>query len=292
MQSLYDLKRIFSAKELSLIAILHARWQSVSLTWILTLAEMALSAIVPLYIGHAIDGLLDNNVNDFILLGLILVCLVVISVSRGVFDTRLYGTLRVSLAQAQIEKAPNRDVSQLNAQLLMGRELVDFLEKDAPQSLASVISILVTIGILGSYSLEFAYLTGGCLAVTLLLYGLFNSRFFHLNKLLNAQLELQIDILSQKSRPRLWAHFLKLRRHEVRLSDLEALVYGLIFLGLILFIMLLLWMAAQLPEVTAGLLFAVIAYGWDFVEDILVLPMSLQTLSRLSEIRERINKGT
>jgi hypothetical protein len=49
--------------------------------------------------------------------------------------------------------------------------------------------------------------------------------------------------------------------------------------------------ATALPDVTAGILFSVISYSWEYVESALALPVTLQSWTRLSEIMCRINKG-
>jgi hypothetical protein len=43
-------------------------------------------------------------------------------------------------------------------------------------------------------------------------------------------------------------------------------------------------------EITAGRVFSVVAYPREFVESALVLPLTLQSWSRLAEIIDRINK--
>ncbi len=68
------------------------------------------------------------------------------------------------------------------------------------------------------------------------------------------------------------------------------MVYGLIFAVLLGgLVMTNLWVATQVTEVTAGRVFSIVTYSWAFVETALVLPMSLQSLSRLSEITARLN---
>ena len=57
-------------------------------------------------------------------------------------------------------------------------------------------------------------------------------------------------------------------------------------LGLVLFN---LWFAATTIEITAGRVFAIISYSWEFVEAAIALPATLQGWARLSEIMQRIN---
>ena len=43
-------------------------------------------------------------------------------------------------------------------------------------------------------------------------------------------------------------------------------------------------------EVTAGRIFSIVTYSWEFVESALVLPLTLQSWSRMAKIIDRINK--
>ncbi len=85
------------------------------------------------------------------------------------------------------------------------------------------------------------------------------------------------------------AHLLRLRSLEVRISDAEAALYGAIFVLLLGMILFNLRIATGLPDVTAGTIFSVISYSWEFVEGALALPVTLQSWTRLSEIIARIN---
>lgn len=50
-----------------------------------------------------------------------------------------------------------------------------------------------------------------------------------------------------------------------------------------------LWFAATQSGATAGQIFSVVTYSFEFVQSVVVLPMVLQSLARLSESTKRIN---
>ena len=52
-----------------------------------------------------------------------------------------------------------------------------------------------------------------------------------------------------------------------------------------------LYVGAQLPGVTAGTIFSIATYSWEYVEAALLLPIALQDWSRLSEITSRLNRA-
>jgi formate hydrogenlyase subunit 3/multisubunit Na+/H+ antiporter MnhD subunit len=76
----------------TLMCVFHLR---MSLTWALTIFETALIALVPLFIGFAIDGLLAQQTSALFQLAGVMAALIVVSVIRRIYDTRIFGTVRV-----------------------------------------------------------------------------------------------------------------------------------------------------------------------------------------------------
>jgi len=280
---------IFVGDLLSVRTLLRMFRGSIGVTWLLTLCETTMTALAPLFIGFAIDGLLENDLSALLNLAGLLGALILVGVIRRIFDTRAYGTIRVELGKEQAARAGNGSVSTTNARLGMGRELVDFLEEQIPQLFGSFVQLGAALIILWSFHpmLFVSALTTGIL--TLLIYAAVHRRFFLLNGDLNGQMERQVGILSSSSSRMLFLHLLKLRKAEVRISDTEACVYGVMFSVLFGFILFNLWFAAQNIDMTVGRLFSLVSYSWEFVESALVLPATLQSWSRLSEITRRIN---
>jgi ABC-type multidrug transport system fused ATPase/permease subunit len=282
---------LMDGQTLTLRGLLAAFWPQVGVTWVLTLAEVGLLALIPLLIGEAIDGLLAKDITPFWHLGGVLFTLIVLGTLRRLYDTRAYGLMRVALGKALVSRSQALPVSQLNARLGMGRELVDFLEIEAPESMTAILRVIAAIVILATFHAALAVSVAVALVAVLLIYALAHRRFFRLNEALNAQTDKQVGVLNSGSLRRLIAHLLSLRRSEVRISDTEGLVYGVIFTVLLAMVMFNLWFATQEIGITAGKVFAIVTYSWDFVESALVLPMTLQSLTRLSEITARINQA-
>ncbi len=264
------------------------RWP-IAATWLLTLSETTLMALVPLFIGFAIDGLMGQDASGLLNLAVLLGVILIVAVGRRVYDTRAYGTIRVELGRALAAKAGAGTVSTTNARLGMGRELVDFLEQQVPDLLSSFVKLTVALALLYAFHptlFAAAVVTG---LMVLLIYSAFHRRFFRLNADLNRQTEKQVSILDTNSSSKVLAHLARLRRTEIRISDTEALVYGLIFVMLLGLVLFNLWFAATTIEITAGRVFAIISYSWEFVEAAIALPATLQGWARLSEIMQRIN---
>ena len=50
-----------------------------------------------------------------------------------------------------------------------------------------------------------------------------------------------------------------------------------------------LWFAATQSKASAGEIFSIVTYSFEFVESSIALPMLLQAVTRIKEITERIN---
>ncbi len=264
----------------------------VLLTWVMTLCETALMALIPLFIGFAIDGLLKDDVTALLHLAAVLAGLIAVSVLRRIYDTRTYGTIRLEVGRSQVDRSAKLPVSTLNARLGMGRELVDFLERDVPAVMDSAVQLVVSFIILYAFHSMLSYAALAAAVVMIALYSLFHGRFYRLNADHNHQAEQQVRVLEARRSDGVLSHLTKLRQIEIRISDTEAFVYGAIFAGLLGFIVFNLWFAATNIDVTVGTIFSIVTYSWQFVESALVLPVTLQGWSRLSEIMKRINQAT
>ena len=263
----------------------------ITVTWSLVAFENIFLALIPLLIGYTIDGLLDGSFTRLLILAGVLAGLVVIMVVRRIYDTRAYGAIRVALGLEVDKRHRVEVVSTRNARLDMARELVDFLEEQVPEVLTAAVQLVVGLVILASFNswLSFSALIMGTGMV--LIYSLFHKRFYHLNANYNAQVEQQVSVLGNFGGNGLQTHLRALKNHEIRISDTEALVYGLIFLLATGFIIFNLYYCTTLPNMTTGTIFSIITYSWGLVDASLMLPIVLQSMTRLSEISTRLNNG-
>ena len=280
---------MFQDKKLSLSSIVKVFWLQVSVTWALTLLETLILVSLPLLIGRSIDGLLNANWSPFYWLSTAMAVLIVLSVGRRLYDTRAYGRMRVELGAAVVEKAKDEPVSKTNARLDMSRELITFLEAEAPIVIMAFLQVMVSLVILYSFHGILALTAGAATVMALAIYGIANGRFFAINADLNTQTETQVSVLEGGVRDAIGAHLSALRHHEVRLSDTEAIVYGLIFVVLLSMLGTNLWFAAAQISASPGEIFSIVTYSFEFIESAVMLPAALQSLTRISEITQRIN---
>ncbi|KID57382.1 ABC transporter permease [Pseudoalteromonas luteoviolacea] len=275
---------------ISLFSVVSLSPFKVAMTWLMVVAENILLILLPLLIGYAIDGVLENSTAPLLAFAASLFGLVVVSVLRRFYDTRVYGDIRVKLAETVAHNLRGTDISAKNARLMMSRELVDFLENDLPALMTAGIQLVSIVIILATFHTYFALSVLAASCAMLLVYGCCHSTFKHLNGRLNDQTEKQVKILSGKPFAALSAHLEKLKKHEIALSDTEALVYGCIFSLLFVSVLGNLWLVNMLPSPSTGEVFSILTYSLEFVDTAIMLPVTLQVLSRLEEITQRLNR--
>jgi len=277
------------ATSLDLKSVCLTYWPNLLVTWLLLALEITLLALIPLFVGYAIDGLLKGDWQDLIIFAGLLVVLTLVAVIRRAVDTRVFGQMRVELG-LEVDKRLNAlPVGVRNARLTMSREIIDFLETDVPELFSAVIQVVAAIVILASFAVVLSLSAITTLILILLVYALFHRRFTKLNAVINNQVERQVNCLAANKSSLLKAHLLRLKRGEIKLSDSEAIVYGFIFLILFSFLIFNLVEATSIDGVTAGAVFSIVAYSLEYLESSLTMPMVLQQLSRVSEISKRMN---
>ncbi|MEM6482184.1 MAG: ABC transporter six-transmembrane domain-containing protein [Pseudomonadota bacterium] len=277
------------SERLSLATIIWSFPGRIAATWSLVLVETVLFALLPLLIGWSIDGLLADDWEAFAFFVVALASLLGVSIAWRVYDTRAYGTIRVELGKALARRGESQTVSVVTARVEMGRELVDFLEITAPETLAAFVQVAVSILVLFLFHSTLAMSAGGAAIAIILIYAGFAGLFYSINSDLNARRERQVTTLESGSLRAVSAHFLGLKRAEIRLSDAESLVYGLIFLVLLSMLAFNLWFAAVQSGASPGQIFSIVSYSYELVQASVVLPAALQALTRLEEITVRIN---
>lgn len=139
--------------------------------------------------------------------------LIVVSVIRRIYDTRVFGTVRVEVGKTQATRASAQPVSILNARLGMGRELVDFLEVEAPLVMTAVVQITISVVVLYMFDATLALAAGCTVVVMLAIYGLFHKRFYRLSGVFNGQTERQVAILEARKHPTPVDVFITLAAH-------------------------------------------------------------------------------
>src|ERR1700722_12870805 len=236
-------------------------------TYIVTLAENLFELAYPSLTGLAVNGLLKH---DFAGLGMLLgvwLAHTATGVFRQSYDTRVFSSIYTDLATRTVSEQATKGVStsQIVARSSLSREFVNFFERDVPATVNSLFGLLGALVLLFFYD---AWSAGFCLMLLVPLAILnrgYSKRTLTLNQRLNNQLEREVTMLTRRSPSRVFGHYRLLAKWRMRLSDAEAMNWGVMELFSIVFSAAVIIRITWLPHIEPGTIFAMLAYLWNFL---------------------------
>jgi ABC-type multidrug transport system fused ATPase/permease subunit len=262
-------------------------------TYAVTLAENLFELCYPSLTGLAVNGLLKH---DFTGLGLLLgvwFAHTATGVFRQSYDTRVFSAIYTDLATRTVSEQETKGVStsQIVARSSLSREFVNFFERDVPATVNSV------FGLLGALVLLFFYDAWSAVFCLILLVPLailnrrYSGRTLTLNRRLNNQLEREVTVLTRRLPSRVLGHYRLLGKWRMRLSDAEAMNWGVMELFSIALSAAVILRVASLPHIEPGTIYAMLAYLWNFISSLNHVPTLVQQLSRLKDIARRMDQS-
>ncbi|MEM1321101.1 MAG: ABC transporter six-transmembrane domain-containing protein [Bacteroidota bacterium] len=273
---------------MNISALLKAHRLKFGFTLFLLLAEAGLSILFPLFIGYAIDGAIHQSYQGAFQLGLLGLAALVIGVGRRVFDSRFYAKVYQTIGTKAIKQLQDDRASLKSARLGMIGELVEFLENALPELINNIIGLIGVVIIMATLNLYVFY---GSLIVTLIIfviYGISSQRTMSLNKASNDELEQQVDVIASNDEQKLDDHLSKMMKWNIKLSDLEAVNFSISWLVLMSFLVASIVISVSNGMVKYGVLFSLIMYVFQYMENVVNLPLFYQNWLRLREIKERL----
>lgn len=259
-----------------------------SLTLLLIIVEALLGILFPLFIGKAIDGIINKQLMYFWQLAALGLLLIIIGGSRRLFDSRFYAKVYVRLSRVTINKMESSDNSIKTARLNMLAEMVNFAENQLPEIIQHSIGLVAVASIIGF--LNFQIFIGAliCGLIVLGLYLLSSKKTLRYNAEFNNELESQVNVIDSKRLSALKLHLLKLMKWNIRLSDLETINYSGSWIIMLVLLMASIYVSVSGDNIQYGALLASIMYVYQFIERMVSLPLYYQQWLRLYEITDRI----
>ena len=278
-----------------LSGIIHSYARRLGLTYFLFILEVSGSLLRPFFLGIAVNDLIHDSYRGLVLLAIAHLLWLVIGSIRQMYDTRTYADLYTSLVTGFLSrKRKQQDVSRLCARASLSRELVDFLEADIPYIAEAFFNIIGSAILLFYYD---AYVALICMAVLVpvgMISRYYGQKMLALSAEKNDELEKQVSVIAIGNKERIRDHFSALRRLQIRISDKEAISFGLIELLVLVVITLSLFVSSG--KITGGLeagtLLAIYNYVLKFVSGLDSIPYALQRVALLSDITGRIQETT
>ena len=258
-----------------------------ALTLTLVVLEAAGWTLFPLVIGRAIDSVLADSVRGLYEFAGLGIAAMGIGIARRLVDSRAYARIYASLGEELVHRESESNTSTMTARLGMLREIVEFFENSLPGLITSVIGLAGTIFIL-SFLNRPVFI--GCLAVigaTAALYALTGGLTTRYNKGLNDEHERQVEAIESANAERVGRHLRDMMRWNIRLSDLEAANFGIVWLFMVALLVFSIESAAA-ATIEYGTVFAVVMYVFQFSGSVTLLPFYYQQWLRLREISGRL----
>ncbi len=264
----------------------------IAFTYLLTLLENAFELMYPWAIGIAINGLLVGREEMLVPFVAIWLAHILLGGCRQLYDTRLFSRIYAAMAAdiVTLQRQQGEPVSDVSARVEMTREFTEFLETEVPIIVAALISLVGSVVLLVLYDLWAGLVMLALLAPVGLINAVMGQRAMRANNDLNSRWENQVNVISTGRPGPVRAHFGRLARLRIRLSDMDAASWTFAEFLTLVAITLVLLRIASLPGVLAGDIFASLAYVIRIADSIDEIPGVVQQLGRLIDIRRRIGR--
>ena len=252
--------------------------------------ENLLMLIYPVFGGWAINAVIEGNVWQAMLYGLVVLLMWLVGATRRIADTRTFTRIYTEIAVPVVLEQRQREVphSAVTARVALSREFVSFFEEHLPIAATSLVSIFgACIMLLG---LEFwvGVLAVGILALFLWLLPRFAAISENLYFRLNNCLERDNHFIQKGNERQLYQHYVLVARLRVLISNREASGYLCIGVAMsILFGFAFVHMTLK-GFGNAGHIYSVSTYLWMFAMSLDDVPRLVEQYSNLKDIGQRV----
>ena len=270
--------------------ILRAHRTAIAGTYTLTLVENACTLAYPALTGWAVDELVRREFRGLAWLVAVWLVHLAIAFVRQRGDTRVFMAVYADLASQLVAEQQGRGegTSKVSARVEMVRDIVGFFEKEVPAVVHNVLAVVGSLAMLFTYDIDAGFIAMAVLLPMFLVNAWYWRRALRLNRTLNNQVEREVDDIASGSAFRVARHFRLLRRWRIRLSDTEAWTWGVTELATIVALVLILVDFTASPAFTAGAIYAVLAYVYDYLEGLNQVPRVVNSLAHLRDVRARL----
>ena len=275
---------------LTLRALFAAHKGRMSVTYALFNVENILRLAQPLVLGLAINGLLKGSYGGLLVFVVQHLAHLGISTLRRMYDTRAFNAIYTELATDLVTEQRTRsvDVSRVAARSALSRGYVEFFEEHVPLMIRAGYSVVGALLLLGWYDWMLIPYCAAIILPAVLLNAAYGRRTLALSKRLHDQFELEVGVIGRNDSREVRDHYDDVSESRVRLSDAEAVNFGLMELFILgLMVAALIHFCAG-GTAQAGDIFAVFRYVMMFIMGLDAVPKLVQQVSRLRDIGFRL----
>ena len=260
------------------------------LCWIylfMLLTELA-NLSTPFLLGKSIDGLIDGSWFWVIFLGMSYFLSNFFNYKRMVYDTKVYTKIYNSIVFRFLKKK-DHDTSTKSARTDMAHEIVHVLEGYVHYYIATIVTILGSIGFIYSENWQVGLLVTTAFALILGAVSILYKKIKQVIKVRNNHFEKKSDAIQEGFISSV-SFFNRRRKLEIYESTLQGKNWFLIgFIKNLFLLLSVILLVKTTDNITIGSVVTVYSYVNNFLISLLSVPVAVEMYSRLSDILKRIN---
>lgn len=246
--------------------------------------------VYPVFGGWAINAVMEGNVWQAMLYGVVVLLMWIIGAARRAADTRTFTQIYTEIAVPVVLEQRKREVphSAITARVALSREFVSFFEEHLPIAATSLVSIFGACMMLLILEFWVGVLAVAILALFLWLLPRFAAISENLYFRLNNRLERDNHLIRDGNERQLYRHYGWVAKLRVLISNREALGYLTIGMAMsVLFGFAFIHMTLK-GYGSAGHIYSVSTYLWMFAMSLDDVPRLVEQYSNLKDIGQRV----
>ena len=246
--------------------------------------------VYPVFGGWAINAVMEGNVWQAMLYGVVVLLMWIIGAARRAADTRTFTQIYTEIAVPVVLEQRKREVphSAITARVALSREFVSFFEEHLPIAATSLVSIFGACMMLLILEFWVDVLAVAILALFLWLLPRFAAISENLYFRLNNRLERDNHLIRDGNERQLYRHYGWVAKLRVLISNREALGYLSIGMAMsVLFGFAFIHMTLK-GYGSAGHIYSVSTYLWMFAMSLDDVPRLVEQYSNLKDIGQRV----
>ena len=181
-------------------------------------------------------------------------------------------------------------ISRVAARSSLSREFVEFFENHVPLLIKSLYSVVGAIVILAFYDRVLVPICLELLLPAVVLNRIYSRRTFELNRQMHDQLEHEADVIDHCQEPSVRRHYDAVVSWRVKLSDCEALNFGMMEVFVLGVMVLVMVRTCSSLTTSPGDIFAVLRCVLMLLMGIDGVPKLVQEFGRLLDLTQRFQR--
>jgi len=211
---------------------------------------------------------------------------------RRSVDTKIYLKIytRIATTISRISILKKTSISRTTARVELSQQFISFLEYRLPEIIQNTISIGGAV--IALYFFDWI-ISLTCLLIVLPMYII--NRFYMkkvsiLQKEYHDTYEEIYDVFSKRDPVHVRNYYNNLAKPQTKISNWGAFNFGFMRLTLLIIFLIVLYVAIELDNFTAGELYSIVAYLWTFVSATEYMPELLENWTSIKDIARRLKE--